>query len=853
MRNSFLFNKDIPIDSAYYYVREIAKAMTPSIWGKLSRLVLAGILFAIFVNAATVMSAMGQTVPVVASSSGIWTSVTGGSSVTGVNTNEVRWGVPAETYQSGLRFDGQSVIANTGEEFCLGKLTHYNYPVYYAASGAELQITLAFTSPAITPAPQFTYTFVIDETTNPYGGVCGSTGCPYSPCETIPCPDQLSWPSTPPSGGTFQIGSDTYTLQIVGIKDSCPNGNLKTSWVTQERKSNVGYLVGKLILTRPAIKIVKTTNGQDADSIPGPTILTGCPVTWTYTVTNAGNAALRDVSVTDSPVQTISYVSGDTHNTGWLDIDETWVYQATGTAVSGQYSNIATARGRKDTSSAYVSNTNPSNYYGQILSFAGPSSLTVCQGNPAAFSVVLTPVDSGQYNYQWQSSSNSGSTWNDITGATSSSYTVASAPYVTPSMQYKVRVALKTQPTCWKDSNPATLTVKPTISLTAPSPTTVCDGGTASFSVTPNDPAYTYQWQVNSGSGWGDVTTGTGGATAQYSFTAAYADNGKQYRVVVGYASPPSCPVTSSAALLTVKPTISLTGPSPTTVCDGGTASFSVTPNPAYTYQWQVNSGSGWGDVTTGTGGTTAQYSFTAAYADNGKQYRVAVGYVSSPSCPVTSSAALLTVRPTISLDCPDDVSLCNGGTATFTVTPNPVDEGQYQYQWDVSTDGGTTWTPITTAIGPTYSFTASLADNGNKYRVTVKYNTMPYCEASPCIATLTVQGGSTVTVGSSMTICVEDGPITLSGTATNAQSAKWSVESGGDYGEVTSNSYNPTTGSVTAVFTPKSSGDFSDDVVVKLTATPKSPCSGDVSNTQTVTVVQKPSIHIVVIQPPAP
>jgi len=100
------------------------------------------------------------------------------------------------------------------------------------------------------------------------------------------------------------------------------------------------------------------------------------------------------------------------------------------------------------------------------------------------------------------------------------------------------------------------------------------------------------------------------------------------------------------------------------------------------------------------------------------------------------------------------------------------------------------------------------------------------------------------------MTICVEDGPITLSGTATNAQSAQWSVESGGAYGGVTSNSYDPATGSVTAIFTPISSGDFSNDVVVKLTATPKSPCSADVSDTQTVTVVQKPSINIIVIQP---
>jgi len=748
--------------SSIHNIRKLAEVPSLFLWNKLLKSIFIGILLAILIS-------LGAVGPVSGGDFKLYTTATltasGGTNINNPYPNEVRWGgLAGYAYQSGLRFDGETVDTDVGNEFCLGKLTHFNWPVYDAADDASMTVTLHFTTPS---APDLGFNFVIDidETTNPTGTCtptnCASFGCTYCPCTTIPCPDRVTFPNAI-SGGTFNIGLSTYALEITGFSTTCTGGGAVGYLNSQETLDNSAYLVGRIIEVVPLIKLEKYTNGEDADTAPGPTILEGCPVTWTYTLDYTGTSySLANIQLTDNVLGTITGYSGDSNGNSRIDPGEIWTYTRTGTAQAGQYSNLGTASGRvrygSNNYGPYMYNTDPSQYYGQTLTFDGPTSQTVCYGSPATFSATLTPADTGQYNYQWQSSSNSGSTWNNIAGATSSSYTVPSATYVTPSMQYRVRVALKTQNTCWKDSNPATLTVNPTISLTGPSPTTVCDGGTASFSVTPN-PAYTYQWQVNSGSGWGDVTTGTGGATAQYSFTAAYADNGKQYRVVVGYASP--------------------------------------------------------------------------------------------PTCPVTSSAALLTVRPTISLDCPDDVSLCNGGTATFTVTPNPADEGQYQYQWDVSTDGGTTWTPITTATGPIYSFTASLADNGNKYRVTVKYNTMPDCEASPCIATLTVQGGSTVTVGSSMTICVEDGPITLSGTATNAQSAQWSVESGGDYGEVTSNSYNPTTGSVTAVFTPKSSGDFSNDVVVKLTATPKSPCSGDVSNTRTVTVVQKPSINIIVIQP---
>lgn len=50
----------------------------------------------------------------------------------------------------------------------------------------------------------------------------------------------------------------------------------------------------------PDITIEKSTNGNDADSAPGPTLTAGDPVTWTYEVTVTGADTLFDLIVTDN-------------------------------------------------------------------------------------------------------------------------------------------------------------------------------------------------------------------------------------------------------------------------------------------------------------------------------------------------------------------------------------------------------------------------------------------------------------------------------------------------------------------------------------------------------------------------
>jgi uncharacterized repeat protein (TIGR01451 family) len=110
------------------------------------------------------------------------------------------------------------------------------------------------------------------------------------------------------------------------------------------------------------IRVEKATNGVDADQPTGPQIPAGGAVTWTYDVTNPGNVPIRNVSLTDDKGVSPQFTGGDTDEDSELDPGEAWTYRASGTAVSGQYVNTATATGL-DVLENEVRDTDPSHYF----------------------------------------------------------------------------------------------------------------------------------------------------------------------------------------------------------------------------------------------------------------------------------------------------------------------------------------------------------------------------------------------------------------------------------------------------------------------------------------------------------
>lgn len=109
-----------------------------------------------------------------------------------------------------------------------------------------------------------------------------------------------------------------------------------------------------------SISILKETDGTDNQCL---NLITGSPVTWTYTVTNTGTAGINGdtVTVTDdngTPLNTaddfnptavlgadLIHNVGDTNNNGVLDPNEVWQYSANGTVTNGEYTNTATVNG----------------------------------------------------------------------------------------------------------------------------------------------------------------------------------------------------------------------------------------------------------------------------------------------------------------------------------------------------------------------------------------------------------------------------------------------------------------------------------------------------------------------------
>ncbi|WP_048144544.1 vWA domain-containing protein [Methanothrix harundinacea] len=108
-----------------------------------------------------------------------------------------------------------------------------------------------------------------------------------------------------------------------------------------------------------SIDIEKSTNGEDADSAPGPILNLSDNVTWTYVVNNTGNVNLTDVYVVDD---IIGLIAGPIT----LGAGENQTFNITGTAVLGRYQNNATANGTYN--GTEVMDTDPSHYFGMILS-----------------------------------------------------------------------------------------------------------------------------------------------------------------------------------------------------------------------------------------------------------------------------------------------------------------------------------------------------------------------------------------------------------------------------------------------------------------------------------------------------
>ncbi|MFZ1528235.1 MAG: M36 family metallopeptidase [Ferruginibacter sp.] len=411
---------------------------------------------------------------------------------------------------------------------------------------------------------------------------------------------------------------------------------------------------------------------------------------------------------------------------------------------------------------------------------AQPAASTVCAGSNTSFSATAT--GSG-LSYNWQVSTDGGTTWNNVSPAVTTS-TLTLTAVTTTMNNYQYRAVITSSGTCAGslNSSAATLTVTGPAAVTAqPADATICTGSNASFGVTASGSGLSYQWQVSTTGCAGTFTNISGATSATYNITnAASSLNGYAYRAVVTGACAPSA--TSSCAVLTVNTAPQFTSqPASAVLCAGSNASFSVTASGSnISYNWQVSTdgGSTWNNLSPAV--TTATLSLSGVTAAmNNNQYRVQMTGSGTCTTPVVSNAVSLTVNSAAAIGTqPSNAAGCQGSNVSFTAAATGTG---ITYQWQLSTTGcAGTFTNITGATSASYNVSGlTAAMNNYAYRVVVSGTCAPAATSS--CASLTVTAPASITTQPAATgVCAgTDANFTVAASGTGI-SYQWQVSTDG-------------------------------------------------------------------------
>jgi hypothetical protein len=175
------------------------------------------------------------------------------------------------------------------------------------------------------------------------------------------------------------------------------------------------------------------------------------------------------------------------------------------------------------------------------------------------------------------------------------------------------------------------------------------------------------------------------------------------------------------------------TNPTNQTVTAGNTATFTAAAiETSATVQWMVNSGSGFTAAPGSSIGNT--YSFVTTSGENNDTYEAV--YTLGGVTTATTAATLTVVSvPTVQTN-PSSITVAAGSSATFSATASSYTS----VQWYVALPATqTTFTAITGATSPTYTFYPTETQTGDIYQAQFSAPSEP--TATTTTATLTVTG----------------------------------------------------------------------------------------------------------------
>ncbi len=216
-----------------------------------------------------------------------------------------------------------------------------------------------------------------------------------------------------------------------------------------------------------------------------------------------------------------------------------------------------------------------------------PTNLTICSNNNAVFTVATT---GNNLSYQWQVSTNGGTTFTDLIGEIAPTLTLVNVSTALNNNRYRCNINSSCTPLV--SSNPATLlvTAAPTVTL-QPQNTNSCVGSSVSITTAGTGLGLAYQWQISTNGG-GNYTNIAGATNATLAIAnTTFAMTGNMYRCVLSGNCTPSAITNEVTLTVRPTPTVQLVASPYTRLFPGLTTYLlaGVSPNAGANYVWFKN------------------------------------------------------------------------------------------------------------------------------------------------------------------------------------------------------------------------------------------------------------------------
>ncbi|MFN8309502.1 MAG: T9SS type A sorting domain-containing protein [Chitinophagales bacterium] len=533
------------------------------------------------------------------------------------------------------------------------------------------------------------------------------------------------------------------------------------------------------------ITVVADPSAPTATQSPGATVCTGATISLTSPTNTAGG--------TGTP--TYWYATSSNSGGSYSAFTSTSPSQTASAVSSGQYrEQIYVAW-----SGLGCDNSPTTTYNWDVVAdptTPTPAAQDICSG----YAPVFTSVPSGgtgSLNSQWQYSANGSTGWANVatstptswsySGATTTSLTVNTNPTALAGTYYYRNVVTNSlgcdvtsgnavlnvyadpaAPTATRNPNLGTVCLGAALSLASP---TLTSGGIGTYS-------FEYSYTT-------DNVSFTSYSSTLPTFNPAVGSNNKMYiRVVYSGNGCDASPANNYSWTAVADPL--LTSPSSSTICVGGSTTFSSTASGGtgtYNHSWEysANGSTGWATVSNGTptgytyssSGTTSSTGTltvtTSGSASPGTAYfRDNFTTITSPvggSCDAISTNGTLTVVSDPNLSDPGSIAICKGGSTTLSTTASGG-TGTFTYTWQYY--NGSTWATVANNIPTGVTYTAStntlgIATNNSttpagsyQYRCVLATNTPSGagCDAISPTSTVTVSADPTLSAPASSTIC---------------------------------------------------------------------------------------------------